>query len=231
MVDKTGTLTEGRPRIVAVSGPDGAHDSEALRLAASLERGSEHPLAAAVVRAAEDEGLALSSSQDFLSHTGRGLSGRVLGHALVLGSRALLEAQGIDPRPLDEALAREGREGRTLLLLAVDGRARAVLSATDTLKESAREAIRALHAEGLRIVMLTGDQRGAAEPVARALGIDEVEAELLPERKAEAVRALAAQGRIVAMAGDGTTTRRRSPPPRSGSRWAPARTWRSRAPA
>jgi Cu+-exporting ATPase len=203
VVDKTGTLTEGRPRLVAVSDAAGGHDAEALRLAASLERGSEHPLAAAVVRAAEDEGLALTSPLDFVSHTGRGLSGRVEGHALVLGSRTLLEAQGIDVRPLDEATERERREGRTVLLLAVDGRARAMLSAADTLKESAREAIRALHADGLRIVMLTGDHRSAAEAVARALGIDQVEAELLPEHKAEAVRALAAAGRTVAMAGDG----------------------------
>ncbi len=203
VVDKTGTLTEGRPRLVAVDDLAGGDGKEALRLAASLERGSEHPLAGAVVQAAQEQGLALAAAQDFRSHTGRGLSGRIEGHALVLGSRTLLEEQGIDPRPLDAAAERERREGRTVLLLAVDGRTRALLSAEDELKDSAREAIRDLHAEGLRIVMLTGDHRAAAEAVARALGIDQVEAEVLPERKAEVVRALQAARRTVAMAGDG----------------------------
>ena len=202
VVDKTGTLTEGRPRLVGTSDLTGA-DLEALRLAASLEQGSEHPLAAALVQAAEEKQLPLASPQDFRSHTGRGLSGRVEGHELVLGTRSLLAQQGIDPGPLDAEAEREQREGRTVLLLAVDGRARAVLSAADALKESASEAIRALRGEGLRIVMLTGDNRRAAEAVGRALGIDEVEAEVLPERKAAVVRALVAAGRSVAMAGDG----------------------------
>jgi Cu+-exporting ATPase len=204
VVDKTGTLTEGRPRLASVAELDGAGDgSEALRLAASLERGSEHPLARAVVEAAEAKRLTLLPVEGFRSHTGRGLSGTIGGRPVALGNRALLEGLGIDVAPLAAAAAGELREGRTVLFLVVDGRPRAVLSAADTVKAGAREAIEALHAEGLRIVMLTGDQRPAAEAVARALGIDEIEAEVLPERKAEAVRALQKAGRVVAMAGDG----------------------------
>jgi Cu+-exporting ATPase len=203
VVDKTGTLTEGRPRLVALQDLTGGDGVEALRLAASLERGSEHPLAAAVVQAAEQKRLALAPATGFQSHPGRGLSGKVEGRSLVLGNQTLLEGQGIDTRPLSAAAEAERREGRTVLLLAVDGRVRALLSVEDVLKGSAHEAIGALHAEGLRIVMLTGDQRVAAEAVARSLGIDEIEAEVLPERKADLVRSLTAAGRTVAMAGDG----------------------------
>jgi len=203
VVDKTGTLTEGRPRLVSVADLDGGDGAEALRLAASLERASEHPLAAAVVAAAEARGLALSPAGDFRSHTGRGLSGTVDGRALALGNGVLLQELGVDATPLAALAERERAEARTVLLLAVDGRARAVLAAADPLKATAAEAIRDLHAEGLRIVMLTGDGRAAAEAVARALGIDRVEAELLPERKADVVRALQREGRTVAMAGDG----------------------------
>ncbi len=204
VVDKTGTLTEGRPRLLGAWDASGSEDVEALRLAASLERGSEHPLAGAVVQAAEAKGLTLASPQELVSHAGLGLSGRVEGRPLVLGSRKLLAGRSIDATSLDAAAERERAEGRTVLFLAVDGRPRALLSAADTLKESARPAIRALHAEGLRIVMLSGDQRESAAAVARELGIDEVEAEVLPAAKAERVRALGAAGRTVAMAGDGT---------------------------
>jgi Cu+-exporting ATPase len=203
VVDKTGTLTEGRPSLVSVLDLAGRDDSEALRLAASLERGSEHPLAAAVVRAAKARGLALTMPSSVVAHPGQGLSGAVQSQALVLGSRRLLVEQGIDPRPFDEPAKAEQSQGRTVLLLAVDGRARALLSVTDRVKTSAPEAIRALHDEGLRLVMLTGDHRAAAEAVARSLGIDQVEAELLPEHKAQVVRELQAAGRTVAMAGDG----------------------------
>ena len=203
VVDKTGTLTEGKPRLVAVVDLDGGDGAESLRLAASLERGSEHPLAAAVVAAAEARGLALAPAADFRSHTGRGLTGTVEGRTLVLGNAVLLEQQGVDAAPLAALAAGEQAEGRTVLLLAVDGGPRALLSAADTLKASAREAVRDLQAEGLRVVMLTGDGRTAAEAVARALGIDRFEAEVLPERKAEVVQALQREGRRVAMAGDG----------------------------
>ncbi len=204
VVDKTGTLTEGRPRLVAVERSRGWRRREALRLAASLERGQRAPARGRCRPGGRGEGASRSRPRWTSSRT------RVVVSAG--GSKATRSCSAAGPCSRSRASTRarsttaaerERREGRTVLLLAVDGRARALLSAADTVKESAREAIRALHAEGLRIVMLTGDQRSAAEAVARALGIDQVEAEVLPERKAEAVRALQAAGRTVAMAGDG----------------------------
>ena len=203
VVDKTGTLTQGRPRLVSIVDADGGNGRESLRLAGSLERGSEHPLAAALVRGAEERGIPLSPAADFRALPGRGLTGTVDGRAVVLGSRPLLEERGISGAPLAAAAERELAEGRTVLFLAVDGSERAVLSVSDSLKPSAAEAVRELHEQGLRIVMLTGDNRTAAEAVARALGIDRVLAEVAPERKAEVVRALQREGRTVAMAGDG----------------------------
>ena len=204
VVDKTGTLTEGRPRLVAFEGLDGLDDPEALRLAASLERGSEHPLAAAVVRAAEERGLALSPVEAFSSSTGRGVRGTVEGRMVGLGNPAFFEERGVGLFALAGRAEAERRQGRTVVFLAVDGQLRALLSAADPLKESAREAIRDLRAEGVDLVMLTGDNRTAAEAVGRALGIERIEAEVRPERKAEVVRKLQAEGRVVAMAGDGT---------------------------
>jgi Cu+-exporting ATPase len=203
VVDKTGTVTEGRPRLHGVSTLGGADPDEALRLAASLERGSEHPLAAALVQAAEEKGLRLSPSTEFRSLTGRGVIGTVDGKALALGNRALLEEMGIDAAPLEERAEAERREGRTVVFLVADGRPQALLSVADPVKEGAAEALQALREEGLRIVLLTGDSRTAAEAVARSLGIERVEAEVLPDRKAEAVRELQSEGRTVAMAGDG----------------------------
>jgi Cu+-exporting ATPase len=203
VVDKTGTLTEGRPRLVAVAGLDGGDDVEALRLAASLERGSEHPLAAAIVKAAEDRGLALSPVEGFASQTGRGVRGTVEGRMVGLGNPAFFEGRGLDFSALAERAKAERGEGRTVVFLAVDGKPRALLAVADPLKDSAREAIANLRSEGIHLVMLTGDNRTSAEAVGRALGIDRIEAEVLPERKAEAVRALQAGGRVVAMAGDG----------------------------
>jgi Cu+-exporting ATPase len=202
-VDKTGTLTEGRPRVAAVMDLEGGDGAAALRLAASLERGSEHPLAAAIVQAAAARGLALAPVSEFASLTGRGVRGTVEGHRVALGNRALFDERGVDLSALAERAEAERREGRTVVFLGVDGRARAVLSATDPVKESAREAIQVLAHEGLAVVMLTGDNRTAAEAVGRALGIERIEAEVLPERKAEVVRRLQAEGRFVAMAGDG----------------------------
>jgi Cu+-exporting ATPase len=203
VVDKTGTLTEGRPRLVAFEGLDGLDDPEALRLAASLERGSEHPLAAAVVRAAEERGLALAPVEGFSSSTGRGVRGTVEGRMVGLGNPAFFEERGVFLSALAGRAEAERREGRTVVFLAVDGQLRAMLSAADPLKESAREAIRDLRAEGVDVVMLTGDNRTAAEAVGRTLGIERIEAEVRPEGKAEVVRKLQAEGRVVAMAGDG----------------------------
>jgi Cu+-exporting ATPase len=203
VVDKTGTLTEGRPRLVAVVGQDGTDDGEALRLAASLERGSEHPLAEAIVRAAEARGLALAAVEGFSSETGRGVHGTVEGRMVGLGNAAFVEGRGLDLSAFAERAEAERREGRTVVFLGVDGRPRTLLSAADPVKASAPEAIRELRAAGLDVVMFTGDNRTAAEAVGRAIGIGRIEAEVLPERKAEAVKKLQAGGRVVAMAGDG----------------------------
>ena len=203
VVDKTGTLTEGRPRLARVAGPSGADDARALRLAASLEQGSEHPLASAIVAAARERGVALAAVTDFVSTAGRGVRGSVEGRRLELGTEAFLSASGIDVSGFETLAETERREARSVVLLAVDGACVALLSAADPVKPEAPEAIRALRAEGLGIVMLTGDNRTAAEVVARAVGIDRVEADVLPERKAEVVRRLQAEGQVVAMAGDG----------------------------
>ncbi len=203
VVDKTGTLTEGRPRLVVVAGLDGNDDPDALRFAASLERASEHPLAAAIVRAAEERGLPLAPVEGFASQTGRGVRGTVEGRMVGLGNRAFFDERGVDVSAFAERAEAERREGRTVVFLAVDGKPRALLSAADPVKGSARDAIRDLRAEGLDVVMLTGDNRTAAEAVGRALGIDRIEADVLPEQKAEVVRKLQAAGRVVAMAGDG----------------------------
>ena len=202
VVDKTGTLTEGRPRVAAVRVLEG-DEAEALSLAASLERASEHPLAAAVVRAADERGLALATVEGFQSRTGRGVSGTVAGRSVALGNRAFFEEAGIDVRPLGALADAEAKQGRTTVFLAVAGRPSAVLSVEDPVKGSAADAIARLRAEGLEVVMLTGDQKAPAEAVGRALGITRVFAGVLPEEKAEIVRRLQAEGRTVAMAGDG----------------------------
>jgi Cu+-exporting ATPase len=203
VVDKTGTLTEGRPRLESVTDLDDEAGDEALRLAASLERGSEHPLAAAILGAAEEKGLALEPATDFASRPGRGVTGRVGDRAVALGNPALLDELGVGPGALEKPASDQRAEGRTAVVLVVDGRARALLAVSDPIKESAPEAIRDLRAEGLQIVLLTGDNRAAAEAVARQLGIPRVEADVLPDRKAEVVRQLQSEGRVVAMAGDG----------------------------
>jgi Cu+-exporting ATPase len=203
VVDKTGTLTEGRPTVVSVLGLDGRDDPDALRLAASLERASEHPLAGAIVRAAEERGLVLAPVEGFSSSTGRGVRGTVEGRMVGLGNPAFLQDRGVDLSALAGKAEAERREGRTVVFLAVDAKPRALLCVADPLKDSAREAVRDLRTEGIDLVMLTGDSRTAAEAVGRALGIERVEAEVLPEGKAEVVRRLQGEGRVVAMAGDG----------------------------
>ncbi len=205
VVDKTGTLTEGKPRLTSVALIPGApvNESELLRLAASLERSSEHPLAAAIVSAATDQGLELGKVADFRSLTGKGVTGKISGRAVALGNGKLFTELGLDPGALTEHAEALRRDAQTVVFVAVDGRAAGLLGVADPIKESTPEAIGSLHRDGLRIVMLTGDNRTTAEAVARKLGIDEVEAEVLPDRKGEVVKRLQSAGRIVAMAGDG----------------------------
>jgi P-type Cu+ transporter len=203
VVDKTGTLTEGKPRVVAVRAVGGLGEDELLRLAASLERASEHPLAAAVVRGAADRGLVLGKVEDFDSSAGKGVSGTVDGRKVLIGSLVMMQAAAIDVGPL-EGLADELRnDGATVIFAAIDGKARGVIAIADPVKPTTAAAVRALADAGVRVVMLTGDNRTTAEAVARKLGIVEIEAEVLPEDKGKAVERFSRQGRIVAMAGDG----------------------------
>jgi Cu+-exporting ATPase len=203
VVDKTGTLTEGKPRLVSVVARPGQNEAALLRLAASLERGSEHPLAVAIVSGAQERGSKVAAAQDFRSITGKGVVGAVDSQAVALGNHALLEELRIDAGELAEQAERLRWDGQTVMFVVVNGQAVGLLGVADPIKPSTPEAIRMLHEEGLRIVMVTGDSRTTAEAVARRLGIDAVEAEVLPERKVEVVKRLQAEGHIVAMAGDG----------------------------
>ena len=203
VVDKTGTLTEGKPKLVTVVPAGGWDEPGLLRLAASLERGSEHPLAAAIVSGAHDRGVELAGTESFESVTGKGVKGRVDGRSVSLGNRNLFESLGIDPGELAGKAESLRKEGQTVMFVAVDGKAAGLLGVADPVKGTTPEAIRQLHEEGIRIVMLTGDSRTTAEAVAGKLGIDEVMAEVLPDQKAAAVKRLQGEGRIVAMAGDG----------------------------
>jgi Cu+-exporting ATPase len=203
VIDKTGTLTEGKPRLIATKPQPGWTESELLRLAASLERGSEHPLASAIVAAAEGRTLTLAAVKDFRSFTGQGVTGSIDGKAVALGNAAFLESLAISPGSLLHDAEEMRRDGSTTILLAVDLQPAAVLAVKDPIRASTPEALRLLHEEGLRVVMLTGDSRGTAEAVARQLGIDAFEAEVQPARKGEIVKRLQSEGRIVAMAGDG----------------------------
>ena len=199
VVDKTGTLTEGKPSLVSAAALNGFDENEMLRLAASLEQASEHPLAAAIVAGARQRNLPLARATDFEAITGRGVRGSVDGRKIAIGNAALLDSDGGDP-----ALAGELRkQGQTIMFVDIDGQAAGMLGVADPLKKTSAEAIRMLHGEGLRVVMMTGDHRSTAEAVARQLGIDDIEADVLPSRKAEAVKRLQAEGRRVAMAGDG----------------------------
>jgi Cu+-exporting ATPase len=204
VVDKTGTLTEGKPRLAEVEPTPDFTADELLRLAASLERGSEHPLAAAIVQGAESRGLRLAEVQDFQSITGKGVAGTVDGRRVLLGNAPLLKDAEIAEAGTMQARTEElRREGRTVMLAAIDGRLVGLVSVADPIRSTTPEAIARLHEDGLRIIMLTGDSRTTAEAVARRLGIDEVIAEVLPQQKHEVVKELQAQGHIVAMAGDG----------------------------
>ena len=203
IVDKTGTLTEGKPRLTSILPLNEMSESELLRLAASIERGSEHPLAAAIVAAAQQRNLALSEVEEFQSITGKGVVGKIDGHSVGLGNNKLFEQLNIDLSVANERAEMQRKEGETVMFVCVDGRLSGLLGVADPIKESTAEAIRALHQEGIRIVMLTGDSRTTAEAVAGKLGIDDVEADVLPQEKSEVVKRLQAQGHLVAMAGDG----------------------------
>jgi len=202
-VDKTGTLTEGRPRLSSIEVLPGHEETEVLRLAASLEQGSEHPLAAAIVAAAQRRNLGLAPVEEFRSVTGKGVVGHVERRSVALGNQKLLEEVGIDPGPLAERAETRRREGQTVMFLGIDGQAAGLLGVADPIKESTPEAIAMLHGDRVRIVMVTGDNRTTAGAVARKLGLDEVEAEVLPAEKVAVIKRLQAEGRIVAMAGDG----------------------------
>ena len=204
VIDKTGTLTLGKPRLVAVEPMGGFQETDVLRLAAALERGSEHPLAAAIVDGATDRTIELPASADFESRTGKGVTGRVEGRRIALGNSALMNELGIDPRPIDAGADAHRNEGRGVMLVAIDGKMAGLLVVADPVKDTAGAAIAALHEEGIRVVMMTGDNPRTAESVARQVGgIDEVMAEVLPDRKQSQVEELRRQGHRVAMAGDG----------------------------
>ena len=203
VVDKTGTLTEGKPRLVAVNAASGFDEATVLRLAASLERRSEHPLAAAIVGGAEDRGVGAVEATGFQSVTGKGVRGEVEGRAVALGNRALMADLGVDLGTLASAAEAMRSEGQTAMFLGVDGRLAGVFGVADPIKATTPEALRALHDEGIRIVMVTGDSRTTATAVAKKLGIDDVQAEVLPDQKVEMVKRLQGEGRVVAMAGDG----------------------------
>lgn len=203
VVDKTGTLTEGKPKVVATVPAAGFADDDILRLAASVERASEHPLADAIVRAAKEKQLALSQVEQFDSPTGKGATGKVDGKLIVLGNAKYLTSIGIDTKTLDTEAERLRQDGATVINMAVDGTLAGLFAIADPVKASTAEALKALAAEGVKVIMLTGDNRTTAEAVARRLGIAEVEAEVLPDQKSAVVTKLQKAGRSVAMAGDG----------------------------
>jgi Cu+-exporting ATPase len=203
IVDKTGTLTEGRPTVTAVIPAGGLDEATVLRLAAGAERASEHPLAQAIVRAAEERELDIPPVTGFDSPTGKGVLGTVEGHGLALGNAAFIQEQGVNTSGLAHQADRLRLHGATAIFVAIDGRIGGVLAIADPVKKNAAEVVRALHADGIRVVMMTGDNRTTAEAVARQLAIDEVHAEVLPEGKSAVVEELRRQDRVVAMAGDG----------------------------
>ena len=203
VVDKTGTLTEGKPRLMTVAPLPHATETELLRLAAGLEQSSEHPLASAIVSGARDKGILPSKVEDFRSLTGKGVTGMIEGRSVAVGTVLLLSELGIETEPLLAQAEPLRQEGQTVMFAAIDGKPAGLLGVADPVKSTTPEAIDLLHREGLRLVMLTGDNRMTAESVARRLQIDEVQAEVLPEQKATVIKRLQAEGHVVAMAGDG----------------------------
>jgi len=203
VVDKTGTLTEGRPTVVSVTANEPFNEETLLQFAGSLELGSEHPLAEAIVRSAKDRDLTLTRADDFESITGKGVAGKIAGHAVAIGNRKLLADLGADVAKLAELAEARRADGETVMYVAIDGSAGGIIGVTDPIKETTPAAISALHGQGLRIVMLTGDSRTTADAVAGKLGLDDVIAEVLPDQKANVVKELREAGSVVAMAGDG----------------------------
>ncbi|UTD28486.1 heavy metal translocating P-type ATPase [Bradyrhizobium sp. WD16] len=203
VIDKTGTLTEGKPKVVSVVPASGLAENELLRLAASVERASEHPLADAIVRAAKERDLALADVADFDSPTGKGATGTVAGRVILLGNAGFMASRGIDIRPLEAEAERMRAEGATVIAMAIDGAPAGLFAIADPVKSSTPAALTALASEGIKVIMLTGDNRTTAQAVARRLGIADIEAEVLPDQKSAVVAKLRRAGRIVAMAGDG----------------------------
>jgi P-type Cu+ transporter len=207
VLDKTGTLTEGKPKLLSIRFVPPWSEVELLRLAASLERSSEHPLAAAVVAGAKGRGIACDPVEEFRAVTGKGVTGTVAAHRVAIGTVAFLQydvgVSGQSLKSLDDDVASLRREGQTILFVAIDGQAAGVLGVADPIKASTASALQALKEEGIRVVMVTGDHRDTAEVVARELGIEEVMAQVLPEKKGQIITQLKSQGRVVAMAGDG----------------------------
>jgi len=203
IVDKTGTLTVGKPKLVAVLPQAGHDENEVLRLAASLERGSEHPLAEAIVRGAEERGVSLADAADFEAITGKGVKGIVNGKAVALGNLKMMAELGLDGGPVDDTANARRDQGETVMFVVLDGAIAGLVSVADPVKEATPAALKALHALGFRIIMATGDNERTARAVAGRLGIDEIRAEVLPEDKARIIKELQSQGRKVAMAGDG----------------------------
>jgi Cu+-exporting ATPase len=203
VVDKTGTLTEGKPSVVAIKPVAGIGEVELLRLTASLERSSEHPLAAAIVRAAGERGISLVRAEGFDSPVGKGVTGSVEGRKLVIGNRKIMSEAGVDTSPLEQAADELRRDGATAIYVAMNGRAAGIFAIADPIKATTPAAVSALRDAGVRVVMLTGDNRTTAQAVAAKLGITDVEAEVLPEDKGKVVERFRSQGRVVAMAGDG----------------------------
>jgi Cu+-exporting ATPase len=203
LVDKTGTLTEGRPRLTKIVSAEGFPENDVLRLAASVERASEHPLARAVVEAAQARSLALEAVGDFASTTGKGAGGIVEGRTVLVGNAAFLQEAGVPAAPLAERADALRREGATAIFVALDGRLAGVLGIADPIKATTAPALAALREAGIRVVMLTGDNRATAEAVGRTLGLADIEADVLPADKNAIVNRLKQEGRVVAMAGDG----------------------------
>jgi Cu+-exporting ATPase len=203
IVDKTGTLTEGKPRLIAVLAEPGHGEAEVLRLAASLERGSEHPLAEAIVRGAEDKGVDLAATTNFEAITGKGVRGIVDGHAVALGNLRLVEDMGLNAADLVARADQRRDQGETVMFVVLDGAIAGMVSVADPVKETTPAALKALHDLGLRIIMATGDNERTARAVAARLGIDEIRADVLPQDKARIIAELQAAGHRVAMAGDG----------------------------
>jgi len=203
VVDKTGTLTEGKPTVVGIVPAEDFEENSLLKLAAGLERASEHPLAAAIVSGAEERGIEIPHATDFDSVTGKGVRARVEGRLVELGNRKMMEASGVDIQALAQNAEKMRHDGQTAMFVAVDGKPAGIIGVADPIKETTPDAIRRLHGQGIRVVMLTGDSRTTARAVAGELGIDDVIAEVLPEDKSRKVKELQQEGRFVAMAGDG----------------------------